>query len=126
MLQRRTFLGLLAGFGAGFLSLARALTPPSWWGRSKPVQDAPIRSAQGSSSSETKPGIKITTTRRSVFRNSVGVVNDLSTEPDIFYLQGEWRRLESHRSYSRRMQPDGSTVRVYGPHVVTIVRPDLG
>jgi hypothetical protein len=123
MLQRRTFLGLLAGVVGGVLSLARSVRP-AWWKRPTRAQTA--ATVQSATTPDGQAGIKITTTRRWAFRNSLGIVNDSSTEPDIFYLQGEWRRLEHHRGYTGKTNPDGSAVRIYGPRIVSIVRPDLG
>jgi hypothetical protein len=74
---------------------------------------------------ENQPGIKITTIRRSTFRNSLGLY-DSSPEPENFYLLGELRRLEHYRMFTGGPQPDGSLSRNYGPRVVSIVRPDLG
>jgi len=109
MLQRRTFLGLLAGIAGSILALTRALRPSSWWKRPARFQAAPPMDAQSATPTENQPGIKITTVRRWTFRNSLELVNDSSTGPDIFYLQGEWRRIENH-----------------GPRIVSILRPDLG
>jgi hypothetical protein len=115
MLRRRTFLGLLAGFAGAILSLARAVRPSSWR----------KRETQSATPAANESGIKITTTRRWRVRNSIGDENDLNPEPDTFYLQGESRRLQYHRGYTGKTQPDGSSVRVYGPRIVMIARPDL-
>jgi hypothetical protein len=117
MLQRRTFLGLLAGVAGAVLSLTRALTPSAWWRRPKEVQDAPT-DIQNSTPTENRSGIKITTIRRWGSRDS----SDITAEPRIVYLQGAWRRLELPRTFNS----DGSSGRVYGPHIVNIVRTDLG
>jgi hypothetical protein len=121
-LQRRTFLGLIAGFAGAILSVPRSFGWLSRWRElarnddAKPVGPAPATRAEDAS------GIKITTIRRTTFRDST---QDLSQDPQVFYIQGEWRRWESPRSYSGQARPDGSSQRIYGPRIVTIVRPDL-
>jgi hypothetical protein len=67
-------------------------------------------------------GIKIT--RRWDSRNSVGDLGD-SSYAQIFYIQGEWRRLEQSPTWRVDRKADGSTARVYGPRIVSIVRTDL-
>jgi hypothetical protein len=118
MLRRRTFLGLLAGTAGSILALSRALRPSSWWKRR--VQAAPPMDAQSTTSIENQSGIKITTVHRSTSRNGGGDVFAWSNE-ETFYVQGEWRRDELPRS----VRGGGSTPRIYGPRVVSIVRPDL-
>src|SRR5580700_6588946 len=114
MLQRRTFLGLLAGIAGSILSLARSVSPASWWRR-------PTR-AQTAATDENGPGIKITTINRSTARNPAGVVSDLSREPEILYIQGEWRRHELPRTWGGNAKAE----RTYGPRIVMITRPDMG
>src|SRR6267142_1879708 len=121
-LQRRTFLGLITGFAGAILSVPRGFGWPSRrreFARdeyAEPVGPAPATRAEDAS------GIKITTIRRATFRDSA---QDLSPDPQVFYMQGEWRRWESPRTYSGQARADGSSQRIYGPRVVTIVRPDL-
>jgi hypothetical protein len=118
MLRRRTFLGLFAGVAGSILALTRALRPSSWWKRLARVQ-------KPTTPTQNEPGIKITTIRRSIFRRFDGDVSDFRSDPQIFYIQGDWRRLEGPRSSTEKRQADGSWARVFGPHVVTIVRPNL-
>lgn len=113
MLQRRTFLGLLTGFVGSVLSVARSVSPASWWRR-------PTR-AQTAATAENRPGIKITTINRSTARNPAGLVSDLSMEPQVLYVQGEWRRREVPRTWGGNTKAD----RIYGPQIVYITRPDL-
>jgi hypothetical protein len=120
MLQRRTFLGLLAGTAGSILALSRALRPSSLWKRPARVQAAPPMEAQ-STSTENQSGVKITTVHRSTSRTAGGEVLDWGYDPDIFYVQGEWRRCELPRS----VRGSGSIPRIYGPRIVSIVRPDL-
>ncbi len=121
MLQRRTFLGLLAGLIGTILSFTRALKPSSSWKRPTRVQAAPPVGEQSATLAENHLGLKITTVRRSTTRNALGQMFDRSYE-EIFYIQGEWRRSELPRTFRGG---DSSTPRIYGPRVVTIVRPDL-
>lgn len=114
MLQRRTFLGLLAGIAGSILSIARNVNPASWWGRPRRVQTA--------SSTQNEPGIKITAVNRTTARNPAGLVSDLSMEPQVLYVQGEWRRRELPRTWGGNTKAE----RIYGPQIVMIVRPDLG
>lgn len=123
MLQRRTFLGLLAGIAGSTLALTRALRPSSWWKRSARFQAAPPKDPQSTKPTENQAGIKITTVRRSTSRNSGGELFDLRPDPEIFYVQGEWRRFELPRTFRGG---DDSTSRIYGPRIVIISRPDLG
>ena len=114
MLRRRTFLGLLAGLVGSVLSVARSVNPASWWRR-------PTR-AQTAATAENRPGIKITTVNRTTARNPTGVVSDLSFEPQILYVQREWRRFELPRTWRGNTKVD----RIYGPQIVHVTRPDLG
>jgi hypothetical protein len=114
MLQRRTFLGLLAGLVGSVLSVARSLSPASWWRRPRRIQTA--------SPTQNEQGIKITTVNRTTARNPAGVVSDLSLEPQILYIQGEWRRHELPRTWGGNAKAE----RTYGPRIVMITRPDLG
>jgi hypothetical protein len=76
MLQRRKFLGLLAGIAGSILALIRALRPSPWWKRPTRVERTRPIGAQ-TASIENQSGIKITTIRRWKFRNFGGVSNDL-------------------------------------------------
>jgi hypothetical protein len=117
-LQRRTFLTLVAGFTGIILAVARALAGPAWWRwplgerESKPVDQASPGPNGGL-------GMKITTIRHDS-------TLALDRDPDVFYIEGEWRRWESPRSFSSSVRPDGSSSPSYGPRIVTIVRPDRG
>jgi len=123
-LQRRTFLGLMAGLVAAILGIPRVL---GWsLGSRESARDEedaePVDSAQATTAGDS-PGIKITSIRRTSFRDSAQALN---RDPDVFYIQGERRRWEHPRSSSGRAKPDGSSERVYGPRTATIVRPDRG
>ena len=113
MLQRRTFLGLLAGIAGTILSVARSVSPASWWRRPTRVQTA--------SPSQNEPGIKITTINHTTSRHPSGSVSDLSMEPQVLYVQGEWRRLELPRTWGGNSKAE----RNYGPQIVMIIRPDI-
>jgi len=119
MLQRRTFLGLLAAIAGSLLALIRVVRPSSWW---RPVTRVP---AQPTTPIQNESGIKITTIRRSIFRRFDGDASDFTSDPEILYIQRDWRRLEGPRSSTEKRKADGCLARIYGPHVVTIVRPDL-
>jgi hypothetical protein len=120
--QRRTLLGWITGFAGAILGVPRAFGWPSQRRESARDADAqpagPARAPRAADAS----GIKITTIERRTFRDSN---QDLSRDPQIFYIQGESRRWEYPRAYSGRAKPDGSSQRVYGPRIATIVRPDL-
>ena len=118
MLKRRKFLGLLAAVAGSILPLTRVLRASSWWRRLAPVQK-PTKPTQNQS------GIKITTARRWISRRFDGDVSDFTSDPEILYIQRDWRRLEGARSSTEKRKADGCLARIYGPHVVTIVRPDL-
>jgi hypothetical protein len=121
-LQRRTLLGWITGFAGAILGIPRAFGWPSRWKEFARDADAePAGPAQATRAADAS-GIKITTIERKTFRDSN---QDLSRDPQVFYIQGEWRRWENPRTYSGRAMPDGSSQRVYGPRIVTIVRPDL-
>jgi hypothetical protein len=77
--------------------------------------------AQSPTSIDNQSGIKITTVHRSTSRNAGGDVFAWSNE-ETFYVRGEWRRAKLPRSARGGY---GSTPRIYGPRVVSIVRPDL-
>jgi hypothetical protein len=121
-LRRRTFLGWLAGLVAAVVSLPRVFGRSVWWRKSIGDEGAepvvPARATPGEDSS----GIKITTIRRTTIRGSS---QDFDRDPAVFYIQGEWRRSERGRSSSGRANADGSPQRIYGPRIVTVVRPDL-
>jgi len=121
-LQRRTFLGLITGFAGAILSAPRAFSWPmrrrNLAGDEYAAPDGPAAAKRADDTS----GIKITTIRRTTSRDTT---EDLSSEPDVFYVQGDWRRWERPRSYSGHLRADGSSQRIYGPRTVTIVRPDL-
>jgi hypothetical protein len=114
VLQRRTFLGLLAGIAGTILSVARSVSPASWWRRPTRVQTA--------SPSQNEPGIKITTINHTTSWHPSGSVSDLSMEPQVLYVQGEWRRLELPRTWGGNSKAE----RNYGPQIVMITRPDIG
>jgi hypothetical protein len=122
-LQRRTFIGFIAGLAAAIVSVPRALSWPSWFRKSAPRDEDPEpgHPAQAATAANSS-GIKITTVRHTTF---LGSDQDLSRDPGVFYIQGEWRRWEPSRSSSGQVKPDGSSQRIYGPRTATIVRPDL-
>jgi hypothetical protein len=121
-LQRRTFLGLITGFAGAILSAPRVFGWPLRWRKLAGDEDAAPDGPAPAKRTEDASGIKITTIRRTTFRDTTQV---LSSEPEVFYIQGDWRRWERSRSYSGQARPDGSSQRIYGPRTVTIVRPDL-
>jgi hypothetical protein len=121
-LQRRTFLGLITGFAGAILRVPRGY---GWLSRSRESareEDAEPLGQTSATRAGDASGIKITTIRRTTFRDST---QDLSHDPQVFYIQGEWRRWERPRTYSGIARADGSSQRIYGPRIVTIVRPDL-
>jgi hypothetical protein len=124
-LRRRTFLGLMAGLVAAIVGIPRALGWSSGWTKSaRDGEDAePVDPAQATLAGDS-PGIKITTIRRTTMVRYSG--QDFDRDPDVFYIQGEWRRWEPGRSSSGRAKPDGASERVYGPRTAIIVRPDRG
>jgi hypothetical protein len=121
-LRRRTFLGWITGFAGAILSVPRAFGWPSRWRELARDEDAMPFGPAPATRAEDASGIKITTIRRRTLRDST---QDLSLDPDIFYILGEWRRWESPRAYSGYAKADGSSQRIYGPRIVIIVRPDL-
>jgi hypothetical protein len=121
-LRRRTFLGLLTGFAGTVLGAVRASGRLPWWTKPAGGDGAEPLEQDGATPLENLPGIKITTIRRNTFR---GTAQDLSLDPEVFYLRGEWRRLESPRATSERVNADGTFQRAYGPRIATIARPDL-
>jgi hypothetical protein len=124
-LQRRTFLGLMAGLVAAIVGIPRALGWSSGWRKSaRDEEDAePVDRAQATPGRDSS-GIKITTIRRATVVRYSG--QDFDRDPDVFYIQGEWRRWEPGRSSTGRAKPDGTSERVYGPRTAIIVRPDRG
>lgn len=121
-LPRRTFLAFLAGFAATVVSVAHALAWPSWWRKTADERDA-AASRTATADNTDSSGVKITTVER---RNLRGSTQDMNRDPSVFYALGEWRRMERPRSFGGGTRPDGSPERKYGPHMATIVRPDLG
>src|ERR1700688_1141097 len=121
-LQRRTFLGLITGFAGASLSAPRAFSWPLRWRKLAGDEGARPDGPAATKRVEDASGIKITTIRRTTSRDTT---EDLSREPEVFYIWGDWRRWERSRSYSGQTRPDGSSQRIYGPRTVTIVRPDL-
>jgi hypothetical protein len=122
-LQRRTFLGLITGFAGAILSAPHAFSWPLRWKKVDGGENAAPDDSAAAKRADDASGIKITTIRRNTFRDTS---EDLSREPEVFYIQGDWRRWERSRSYSGHARPDGTSQRIYGPRTVTIVRPDLG
>jgi hypothetical protein len=105
------------------VSVARALAWPSWWRKTADERDA-AASRTATTDNADSFGVKLTTAEYGTFRDSA---QDLSRDPTVFYARGDWHRLEWPRSYTGgAVRPDGSSERKYGPHVATIVRPDLG
>jgi hypothetical protein len=121
-LQRRTFLGLITGFAGAILSAPRVFSWPLRW-RKLARDEGAAPDGPAAKRDEGFSGIKITTIRRTTLRDTT---QDLSPEPQVFYIQGDWRRWERPRSYTGHTRTDGSLQRIYGPRTVTIVRPDLG
>src|ERR1700676_5414966 len=121
-LQRRTFLGLITGFAGAILSVPRGFGWPSRWRELARDEDAEPVGPEPATRAVDASGIKITTIRRTTFRHST---QDLSHDPQVFYIQGEWRRWENPRTYTGQARADGSSQGIYGPRIVTIVRPDL-
>jgi hypothetical protein len=121
-LRRRTFLGWLAGLAAAVVSIPRVFGRSLWWRKSIGDEGAESVVPARATLAEDSPGIKVTTIRRTTLRGSA---QDFDRDPDVFYIQGEWRRSERPRSWSGRANADGSMQRIYGPRTVTIVRPDL-
>jgi hypothetical protein len=121
-LQRRTFLGLITGFAGAILSAPRVFSWPLRWRKLAGDEGAAPDGPAAAKRAEDAPGIKITTIRRTTFRDTT---QELSPEPEVFYIQGDWRRWERPRSYTGHTRADGSSQRIYGPRTVTIVRPDL-
>jgi len=123
-LQRRTFISLLAGFAAMVLSVASSFAwPLRWWRKPGADQDEPPAGPAPVSDAADSSGVKITTIEHRSLRDST---QDLSRDPSVLYVRGDWRRLEWPRSYGGFVRPDGSLGRAYGPHVATVIRPDLG
>jgi hypothetical protein len=121
-LPRRNFLGLITGFAGTILSAPRVFSWPLRWKKLAGGEDAAPDDAAAEKRADDASGIKFTIIRRTTFRETTG---DLSREPEVFYIQGDWRRWERSRSYSGQAKPDGTSQRIYGPRTVTIVRPDL-
>jgi hypothetical protein len=124
-LRRRTFPAWIAGLAAAIVGIPRALGWPS--ARRKLGRDEestePVDRAQATTPGDSS-GIKITTIRRTTMARYSG--QDFDRDPDVFYIQGEWRRWEPGRSSGGRANPDGTSQRVYGPRTAIIVRPDRG
>ena len=115
----------MAGFTGLPASVSRALSWPLRW-REAPgntqTQDA-SSSPAATRGTDSSFGVKITTIRRNDWPEWSS--NDRE-DSDVFYIQGNLKRWERPRSYTGQTNPDGSTARKYGPHIVTIIRADLG
>ncbi|HEX3375300.1 MAG TPA: hypothetical protein VHS29_00465 [Candidatus Acidoferrales bacterium] len=120
-LQRRTFLGMITGFAGAILSAPCVFSWPLRWRKVAGGEDSAPDGPAVEKRADDASGIKITTIRRTTLRDTT---EDLSREPEVFYIRGDWRRWERSRSYSEHTKPDGSSQRIYGPRTVTIVRPD--
>jgi len=118
-LQRRTFLTLLVGLVGMATRAGRVFAWPSWWltADNMPQDSKPAGAAPPSATFDSS-GVRFTTIRHVTPSDSILGFN---RDPDVFYVEGDWRRWEMPRSYSR----SGSQAK-YGPRIVRIARPDLG